>query len=122
MLLQSNDNLCDDHRLLQRVTDHKYLALIDSADHCGIYIEDIGMLSRAIRKERLKKKIYFAKFVESFVVAFDQSLRMLAICGSPPVSDIICMNLCRFLLQLSCRMLHQTYNFKSMSSKTTFPD
>lgn len=72
--------------MIQRVTDTRYLVLIDGETYCGVYLEDISNLPGAISKEKPKKKIFFAKFLDTFVVAFDQARRMLAICGSPPVS------------------------------------
>lgn len=72
--------------MIQRVADTKYLVLVDGETYCGVYLEDISNLPRALSREKPKKKIFFAKFLDTFVVAFDQARRMLAICGSPPVS------------------------------------
>lgn len=76
---------------MQRVTDTKYLVLVDGADYCSVYLEEISNLDRAISTEKPKKRIFFAKFLDTFAVAFDQVQRMLAVCGSPPVSlEIAC--------------------------------
>lgn len=72
-------------RHLQLLQDDRCLLVIGYTHEVLIYLEKIDSIENAVHNSRFKKRLHKEKIGNDFLLAFDESKRMLAVCATDKV-------------------------------------
>ncbi|CAL1701264.1 unnamed protein product [Somion occarium] len=66
---------------LQLLQDERCLLIMDCKEEIRIYLDRIDVIENAVLHDKWKKKLHRSKIGNDFILAFDETKRMLAICA-----------------------------------------
>ena len=68
--------------------DRLLLIIQDNQGRLFVFLETLAKIGHSIERNKFKKQLYQEKIGHDFILSFDESKRMLAICASSKVLSV----------------------------------